>query len=486
MIFTRHIFTNKRTALPFIFLSFFTTISSAQEKITLKQAVEITLKNNLQIKQAQLTEALADETLNQSKLALYPNLNSNNSVGSSYGRSIDPTTNQFVNTQLSSGNIGLLSEATLFQGFQKLHQISQNKYLLEADKSNTKKIKNDLTLNVINTYLQVLTNKDILLAAKQQLEVSHQKMDREQQLFDAGSKTLADLSQAKAQLAAAELNVTNAQNQLDLSFLNLAQLLERDPAISFNVEKPIIEEIKTDSSNYSALDVYRIALIHFPEIKSTEYRRIASGKGVEVARGNLYPRIVLQGQLTSRFSNNDQRLVGQVFDGTSSIIGYDGSTNQPVYTPNVRPVYEKTPFFSQMKDNFGQSIAIGVTIPIFNGLSARSSISRAKVNYEHAKVAEQLAKNNLNKVINQAVLDVRAAEKKHISTQAAYIASKDAFDAIEKRYHVGLVNSIDYNKAQTDMNNAQFELIKAEYDLLFRRKTIDFYLGKCLASNDCN
>lgn len=95
MIFTRHIFTNKRTTLPFIFLSFFTTISSAQEKITLKQAVEITLKNNLQIKQAQLTEALADETLNQSKLALYPNLNSNNSVGSSYGRSIDPTTNQF-------------------------------------------------------------------------------------------------------------------------------------------------------------------------------------------------------------------------------------------------------------------------------------------------------------------------------------------------------------------------------------------------------
>lgn len=444
--------------------------SNAQEKITLQQAIETTLKSNLQIKQAQLTEALTEETLKQSKLALYPNLNSNNNVGTNWGRSIDPTTNSFVNNNFKSGNVNLISEATVFQGFQKLRQISQNKYLLEADKSNTQKIRNDLTLAVIDNYLQVLSNQDILLAAQQQLDMSKQKLDREQQLFDAGNKTFADLSQAKAQVAASELNQTNAQNKLDFSFLTLAQLLERDPAIPFLVEKPLIEAEKAAPKEYTAADVYRQALRNFPEIQSAQFKSLAAEKAINLAEGNLYPRLTLQGGLSTRFSSQDQRVISQYFDPT---------------TLRAVPVYENTPLGVQVKDNFNQSLALSINIPIFNGFSARSSIRRAKVNHEQALVSEQLAKNNLNKVINQAVLDMRAAEKKYSSTNAAYLASKDAFDTIEKRYQVGLVNAIDFNKAQTDMNNAQFEFIKSEYDLLFRHKTIDFYLGKCLASNDC-
>lgn len=455
-----------------LFLSFILIAlkSNAQEKITLQQAIETTLKSNLQIKQAQLTEALTEETLKQSQLALYPNLNSNNSVGTNWGRSIDPTTNSFVNSNFKSGNVNLISEATVFQGFQKLRQISQNKFLLEADKSNTQKIRNDLTLAVIDNYLQVLSNQDILLTAQQQLDMSKQKLDREQQLFDAGNKTFADLSQAKAQVAASELNQTNAQNKLDFSFLTLAQLLERDPAIPFLVEKPLIEAEKAAAKEYTAVDVYRQALKTFPEIQSAQFKSLAAEKAINLAQGNLYPRLTIQGALNTRFSSQDRRLLSQYLDP---------ATLKPV------SVYENTPLGIQVKDNFSQSLALGINIPIFNGFSARSTIKRAKINHEQALVSEQLAKNNLNKVINQAVLDVRAAEKKYNSTNAAYLASKDAFDTIEKRYQVGLVNAIDFNKAQTDMNNAQFDFIKSEYDLLFRHKAIDFYLGKCLASNDC-
>ena len=143
------------------------------------------------------------------------------------------------------------------------------------------------------------------------------------------------------------------------------------------------------------------------------------------------------------------------------------------------------PFFTQMKNYFGQSIALGLNIPIFNNFSARSGIRIAKVKYDKAKVAEQFAKNTLNKVINKAVLDTRSAEKKYQSTQAAHLASKDAFNVIEKRYYVGLVNSLEYNQAQTNLNKAQFEAIQAEYDLMFSRKIIDFYLGKCLVEGGC-
>lgn len=446
----------------FILILLSTKTSSAQETITLQRALEIALKNNLQIKRAQLNEALSDETLKQSKWALYPTLNSsNNRLSIESGRSIDPTTNQFVTGVITSSDMSLSSGVSLFQGFQKINQIAQNKYYLEANKSSTQKAKNDLILGVLTTYLQVLTTQDLLLAAKQQLDYSHQQLDREQKFFDVGNKTIADLSQAKAQVATAELNVTKAQNDLDVSRLTLAQLMERDPALPFGVEKPVVEAEKAEHTAYSAADIYHTALSNFPEIKQAENNSMALYKGISFAKGGLYPQITLQGTLATRYSSNGIRQ--NLENGTLS----------------------KIPLRDQIGENFGKGIYVGLTVPIFNGFSARSSIRTAKIKYEDAKVSEQLAKNNLNKIINQAVLDVRAAEKKYASTQAAYAASKDAFDATEKRHVVGLVNTLDYNKAQTDLNNAQFEAIKAEYDLMFRRQTIDFYLGKCLVSNGC-
>lgn len=455
----------------------FTQIIEAQELITLKRATELVLQNNLQIKQALLSEALSDETLKQSKIALYPSLNASNSLNFNYGRSIDPLTNQFVNQSVNSTNGSLFSSVTLFQGFQKLNLISQNKFELEADKSYVRKIKNDLLLAVVNNYLLVLNNQDLLLAANQQMLLIRQQLEREQKFFDVGNKTLADLSQSKAQVATAELNVTNAQNQVDISLLNLAQLLERDPNVPFQVEKPLLDDVKQGNVNYSASDIYQQAVANYPDIRLAGFRKDAFGKAIDVARGSLYPRLVLQGSLGTGYSNGRQRLLDRKPDGTNVPIGFVQNTNQVVVTPNFLTTFEKTPFKDQINENFNQSFGFGLNIPLFNGYSARSSIRRAKINYQNAEINEQLAKNNLNKTINQAVLDLRAAEKRYNSALYAFESTKDAFHVIEQRYNVGLVNSLDYNQAQTNLNKAQFDQIQAKYDLIFRSKVIDYYLG---------
>lgn len=438
--------------LKFILISFlgtsFTVMSSsAQELLTLKRATELVLENNLQIKQAQFTEAISEENLQQSKLALLPSLNANTGLNFNFGRSIDPLTNQFVNQAITSTSGNISSGTALFQGFQKINQISQNKLQLDADKSNTQKIKNDLVLTVVTSYLSVLNSQDILSAAQQQLAISKQQLDIEQKFFDVGTKTLADLSQAKSQLASAELNVTNAQNQVDLAFLNLAQLLELDPASRFSVEKPKVEDMSKLNSAYSASDVFKSAAASFPDIRLAELRRQASEKGIEIAKGNFFPTLNLQTGLGTRYSNG--------------AFGNNG-------------------FTTQVKDNFNQFVGFGLSIPIFNGMAARSSVRRAKINFQNSLLNEQLAKNNLNKIINQAVYDLRAAEKRYYSTLTAFESSKEAFNVIEQRYSVGLVNSLDYNQAQTNLNKAQFDQIQAQYDFIFRSKVIDFYLGNPL------
>ncbi len=453
--------------------------AKAQEQISLPQAIEIALQNNLQVKQVQLSEALSKEDLRQSQLNLYPSLNGSTNRNFNFGRSVDPLSYQFVNQQISNSNGSLFASVTLFQGFQKLNQISQNKLLLEADKSNTRKVRNDLALSVATAYLQILSSQDLLTAAEQQLKLAQQQLKNEEAQFRVGNKTTADLSQSKAQVANAELNVTNAQNSVDIAYLNLSQLMERDPNSRFEIVRPVVDELKQLNTAYSASEIYTKAAQNYPDIKLAEYNRLAAAKAVQVARGNLYPRLDLQGSLGTGWSSNRNSVIA-VVPADNVQIGFVDGTNQPVYAQNFNTIMDRTPFSRQLNENFNQAIGLSLSIPIFNNFNSRISVRRAKLNLQNFEASEQLAKNNLNKVISQAVQDLRAAEKRYHSAQSAFNSSKEAFNAIQQRYGVGLVNSLDLNQAQTNFNKAEFDLIQARYDLIFRSKVIDFYLGNPL------
>ena len=449
-------FTYKRL-LPHITRIFFLSVialglqteANAQETITLPQAIDRMLKNNLNIKQGFLNVATSDVNLRESKAALLPDLNANASNNISFGRGLDQTSFQIVDQKLfqSSGSIG--SSVDLFGGFTKVNQIRQNKILLEADNSNLEKIKNDLTLDVVVSYMQVVYNEDLLKASKEQLLLAEQTLKRENALMDVGNKTMADISQAKAQVATAELNVTNAQNALTISYLTLSQLMEMGADMnSFKVVAPTLTEIEIAQTNYKANDVYDIALKTQPDIKLAALNTQAAEKGIAVAKGSYYPRISLEAGLRSSYS-------------------YRFNSNLP-----------QDNFSKQVNDRFNQYIGLSLQIPIFNGLSAKSNVKRAKINYQGYQIQEQLAKNNLSKIIAQAVADLKAAESRYVSTQNTYNAQKDAFNVIDQRYNVGLVNSLDYNTSITNRNKAEIDFIQAKYDLLFRSKVIDYYLGK--------
>ncbi|GAB1463955.1 TolC family protein [Pedobacter sp.] len=434
-------------ALSALSLSVVGFTAAAQEVITIQQAIENTLKNNLQVKQAQFSESLNDVNLQQSKASLYPSLNASVNQNLGWGRN-QVASGLFQNTQNYNLNAGVSTGIDIFNGFSKINQIKQNKALLEAGKTNTEKIKNDLTLSVITSYMQILFNKDFLTAARQQLEVAKQVLNQQQQLLEAGNKTLADVSQSKSQVATAELNVTDAENALSISYLTLAQLMDIPSATVYQVQAPLLESFGQTLAKYNAEEVYQAALKQFPDIRLSSANTRAAELGVEVAKGNLFPRLSLSGSY-----------------GTS-------------YFYSENPLINNDTFDKQLKDNVSKGIGLSLTIPIFNGLQAKAGVKRATINLMRTRTDEQLTKNNLNKVIYQAVADLRAAESKYESTGNAFAAQKDAFYAIEQRYNVGLANSVEYSTAMTNKNKAEIDRLQAKYDLLFKSKVIDYYLGK--------
>jgi len=466
----------KAFILSFLFFTVLSFTVNAQEVISLQKAIDLTLQNNLTIKQAQLTESLATEDYNQAKYNQLPSLTANPQASYNLGRSPNLTTYTYSSQSFLYVNGQASLSVTLYQGGQLHNQILQNKLTLDVDKTSTDKVKNDLLLNVVTDYLTILTDQDLVVAAKQQIDIANITADRAQKNFNAGNQTRADLAQAQAQVSTAELNLTNAQNQLDLAILILKQYMEMDPGKKITVEKPDISKITDVKTVYDVTDVIKTAFSVNPDIRLAELQQQTYAQAIKIAKGNYYPTVSLFGGVGTNYSNqNSTQVVGTTI--VSQQIGTVQGTGQPVVIQSAQPVFGPYSAFSQLGNNFNESVGLSVQIPIFNRYTARTSVRKAKLNYEYAQLTTELAKNTLSKTIIQAVLDLQAAEKSYQSSLQTYQSNKEALNITKQRYDVGLVNTLDYNTALTNYNKSQNDMIEAQYQVVFRSKVIDYYLG---------
>lgn len=423
--------------------------ANAQQLISVEKAVMQALENNLQIKQAEFQESLSEQDLLQSRMSFYPSLNASANGSMNWGLSFDQTAGRLVTQSVNSAGARLSTGLDLFQGFQRTNQVRANRYLLMANQSNVDRAKNDLTLSVVTTYLEALTNQDLYQASLQQQALSAEQLRVMEITMEAGNNTLADLSQAQTQAATDELNVTTASNAYEMSILTLKQLMEMDPSVEIVLERPSVEEVRLSTNRMLAEQIFGEAVARFPEIKAAEYQTLAAERNIEIAKGSLYPTLSFSAGVGTNYSSQAR----------------DFTTQQIL------------PFGDQLRRNRSESIGLSLSIPIFNQYRSRIGITRAKINYQNALTNEQLTKNNLNKIINQAVLDLRSAEKRLVSTEVALQSARQTFEVIKLRFDEGMANSVELSTSQTAMNRAEFDFIQAKYNLIFRSKVIDFYLG---------
>jgi len=458
----------------FLLASLSASTARAQQIISLQKAVDLTLQNNLTIKQALLTEALADEDYKQAKYNQLPSLTANPQGGYYFGKSQIAGAFAYSTSALNIQGQANLS-ITIFQGGQLRNQILQNKLTLDVDKTSTTKVKNDLLLNVVTDYLTILTDEDLVIAAKQQKELAQITLDRAQKNFDAGNATKADLAQAQAQVETASLNLINNQNQVDLALLVLKQYMEMDPSTNINVEKPDISKLANVQTAFDAVSVIKTAFLVNPDIKLAELQQQTYANAINIAKGNYYPVLTAYGGLGTSYSNQASNYT--TVPGAVSQIGYVQSTNQPVVAQQYNTVLSPIGFGNQLDNNFNQFFGLSLQIPIFNRFTALTSVRKAKLNYEYAQISTNLAKNTLSKTIIQALLDLQSAVKSYESSLKTYESNKEALNVTKQRYDAGLVNTLDYNTALTNYNKSQNDMIEGRYQMIFRSKVIDYYLG---------
>jgi len=425
----------------------------AQEKTwSLEDCINYALENNITVKQTELNSQYNKNIYEQSKAARLPNLNASSSYDLSFGRSLDYTTYEYTDERTNNVFAGISSDAPLFNGFQVRNTIQKNNFNLLASIQETERIKNNISLNIAAAYLQILFNQELVNVAKNQLEITSQQVERTQKMVDAGKLARGSALEIQAQYAAEELNVVNAENQLIMSYLNIQLMLDLSYDPEFRIVDPELATPEIGMLMADVSDIFETALEVMPQVKSSEYALEAAKKDLEIARGALYPSLGISANSYSRYSDQAVDLRPDA-DGT--------------YT-----------FGEQFDDNFSIGVGLDLRIPIFNRKQAKTNIANSKIGIENSELELQNTKNELYRSIQQAYVDATGALNKYNSTEKALISMEESFKYTEKKFEVGLVNTIDYNTSKNQLTKTQSDLLQAKYDFIFKTKILNFYKGE--------
>jgi outer membrane protein len=448
-----------------------------QHEWSLEDCISYAMENNIQIKQSVLNTEYNENLLKQSKFGQVPNLNSNANYTYSWGRALDQTTYQFTDDQqINSISMGLTSSVNLFNGLRVRNTILQNELNLMSSYEDVEKVRNDISLNIAAAYLTILFNKELLAVTANQMGITGQQVERTRKMVDAGKLAEGSFLEIQAQYASEELNLVNAENQLSISLLNLQQTLDLPIDTAFEVIIPELADPDENPMVVSVGEVYRMAEQEMPEIRGAELALESSEKGLKIAEGGRYPQLYLSANFNSGFSDIREQYTGTGESPPYPIGITDDGINVNSY-PMPTQEYGKYPFFEQMRDNTSAGVGLGLSIPIFNGWQVNTSIANARISLENSQLELQSRKLALYAAITQAYANALAALKKFKATEQALVSMEESFKYTEKKFEVGLVNTVDYNTSKNQLIAVQSDLLQAKYDFIFRIKILNFYKG---------
>lgn len=403
-------------------------------------------EHNIAVRQRSVAVQEQEVQLSTARFSRLPDLNASVGADASFGRVLS-SDNTYQDYNQQSGSLNISASMPLFQGFRINRQIEGGRLDLAAAVQDLERIREDVAVNVMSLYLQVLYARELEGVAERQAALSARQETRSRELVATGRQPESALYESSALRAKDELTLTQARNDLQLALLALSQALDRESAAGFNVETPQLDSLAVDAMHRlgSPDAVYARAEQERPHIRAELLRVESRENAVDIARSALYPTISLSG-------------------------GYGTG----VYSA------DKEHFWAQMRNNSREYVGLSVQIPIFNRRASRNNIRSARLALRNQELALTEARQALRKEIEQAYYNAEAAFAKYRSADEALRSARIAFAYEERKAEAGRSTIFDFGEAKTRMERAESELVQAKYEFVFRSKILDYYRGEPL------
>jgi outer membrane protein len=431
-----------KLAILTISILFFNIDINAQERYTLKECVQRAIEKNISIKNSRLDLLNSSENKKIAIGNFLPSFNFSGNHNWNSGLTQNITTGILENQTTQNSSVNMSVGLDIFNGLSNIRRLHRANLDVLARKYQLEDMKEDISLLVANSYLQILFNKEQLNIQKSQLKVSKEEQVIANERYNSGVIPKGDLYEIEANFAKAEQNLINAENNYQISKMSLAQLLLFSDTESFEISDEDYDIPTTNILERNVDDIFKQALLYRNDIK--------------LAKTNL--DIALKDQQISNSA------------ALPSIAGY--------YSYNSRVIIDApTSLKNQFDLNAGESVGLQINIPVLNGLTTRTNIKRSKINVMRSQNLLDQTKLDLENTINQSLNDAKGALKAYQAAKKTKLARETSYDYAKERFENGALNTINFLQAQQLFETSQSDLIRSKYDYIFKIKVIEFYFG---------
>ncbi|MCF6184580.1 MAG: TolC family protein [Bacteroidales bacterium] len=441
----------------------------SQKIWTLNDCLKYALENNIQIKRKNIQIKAGKLAIKAAKSNILPYLNFNASQEFSFAKTTDLISNDLKENNISVNKYNISGSIVLFNGFKNYNIIEQKKLNLFTVLQEIEALKDDIKLNVLSAYMQILFSEEELEISKRQLYITEENLTNATLLKTAGIIADNEIYEIKAQIAYEKYQIIVAESNLKNANLQLTKLLELQTN-SIQIEKPKVKVTNLDFYIPDFNRIYRIAQ-NLPLIKKEEKKLKSIKKETDINKSLLYPKISLNLGINTNWTN-----AGYLYDTTNIInspIGYTSFTGEVVYSKSYGT--KKYPYFYQIKNNFFPSISINISYPVFDKFRYKQNKEKIKLNINEVELQIQQRKNNLYQDIQQLYSDLKIAIAKYKSAEQYLNSYEKSYKNAELEYKAGKITSFEYSTSVNKLINAKLDFLKTKYEIKFNQNILRFY-----------
>lgn len=412
---------------------------------TLAECIRHAQENNITLQQTELQVKQREIQLETAKGSRLPMVSGSASENLSFGRGLTAD-NTYSNTNTTSTGFSLGTSVPVFQGLRISNGIKENELGLKAATADLQKAREDMSVSVAQAYTQILYNMELLDVALNQVGIDSLQLVRLDALLENGKASPSQVAQQKAALGQSRLSATQARNNLNISLLDLSQLLELPDPEGFSIVRPNVPIDGILLGNPE--DIYAEAIQNKPAVKAEMFRLDATEFSIKSAKGAFLPSISASGGVGTNY-----------------------------YTMSAAP---SAVFFDQIKNNFSQYLGLSLSVPIFSGFQNRNQVRSAELARTNQRLLLENTKKSLYKEIQQAYYNAVAASEKYRSSVDAQASARESFELVQAKYENGKANITEFNESRDTWLRAESDLARSRYEYLYSAKLLDFYRGRPL------
>lgn len=426
------------------------TTTVAQEKLwTLDECMRYAVENSPSVKKQVHTSDTYKAERNAAVASFFPSANANVGAQYSFGRSINPKDNTYDNVSTFNNNYGLSASLPLFTGGQLINQWLLSKSNRRMGINDIQKAKDDLAMKTMQAYMDVVYYQGTIRMAAEKLEESNRTLYKTQRQEELGLKGMADVAQFEAQVAADDYTLTHQQNLFNTAMLTLRECMNFSSETELAVDTVLPElSMVPEVEDVAAIVAY--ASGNNPTAMQADYQLQVSKYQYRITKGKLLPSIYLNGGI---------------------------STN---YFENLKTGSAVDPFGTQFNNNLGQYVSIGLSFPLFDGLSRLTNARRYRNNMRIAQETKTEVFRQLQTAVEQSVLDREGFAKEAIQMDKKVKSDALAYQVTFRKYEEGLMSSLEVQTSANTLLESKANLLQRRLMYLLKSKLVDYYKGKPL------